>query len=187
MTEEFTKLPDNLPAPHDDGEANHLLKMHIPGIVLPSTVKDSLDISKIDARYTILYFFPTMKVPGSPLPADWSNIPGARGCTPQNIAFNEHGADFQRYDAVSIGVSTQSIDELIQLSALRSFSQPLVSDSDLEFQQKLGVPTFQIEENTFYKRLTLIIQESKIIKVFYPVFPPDTHVLKILEWLENNN
>jgi len=37
-----------------------------------------------------------------------------------------------------------------------------------------------------YKRLTLIVKESKVIKVFYPVFPPDKHIFDILEWLDDN-
>ncbi len=72
------------------------------------------------------------------------------------------------------------------MSSLRKLSQPLLSDSNLEFQEKLKIPTFQVENNTMYKRLTLIVKESKIIKVFYPVFPPDRHIFEILEWLENN-
>ncbi|MBA4717826.1 MAG: redoxin family protein [Nitrosopumilus sp.] len=62
----------------------------------------------------------------------------------------------------------------------------LVSDTKLEFQKRLNVPTFDVEDKTVYKRLTLVIKNSKIIKVFYPVFPPDKHIFEILEWLENN-
>ena len=43
------------------------------------------------------------------------------------------------------------------------------------------------EDKTMYKRVTLIVKESKIIKVFYPIFPPDKHIFDILEWLKNNS
>ena len=121
------------------------------------------------------------------LPSGWNEIPGARGCTPQNITINERREDLLKYDATPIGISTQPIDELSKLSAIREFSQVILSDNSLKFQEKLNIPTFQVENNTMYKRLTLILKESKIVKVFYPVFPPDKHIFEILEWLENNH
>lgn len=187
MSDDFTKLPFYLPKPKDDGRTNQLLRRQIPDIILPSTKEDFLDFSNIDRKYGVLYFFPMMGMPGKDLPLGWNEIPGARGCTPQNISFNEHNAELERFDAVAIGISSQSIYELEQLCSLRKLSQTLISDSKLEFQKKLNVPTFEVEGKTMYKRLTLIIKNSKIIKVFYPVFPPDKHIFKILEWLKNDS
>ena len=34
------------------------------------------------------------------------------------------------------------------------------------------------------KRLTLIVSHGRIEKVFYPVFPPDTHAVEVLHWLQ---
>ena len=118
---------------------------------------------------------------------EWDNIPGARGCTPQNIAINEHIKDLLKYGAIPIGISTQPIDELSKISSSRDFSQIILSDNDLKLQQKLNIPTFQFENKTMYKRLTLILKKSKIIKVFYPIFPPDIHIFEILKWLETNS
>lgn len=120
-------------------------------------------------------------ITGEAIPSsEWNDIPGARGCTPQNISMSNHSNDLQRYDAISIGISTQPINELTKVSSLRKFLQPLVSDSDLEFQEKLNIPTFQFENKMMYKRLTLIVQKSRIVKVFYPIFPPDKHIFEIL-------
>jgi len=186
MNEDLTKLPKDLSIPQDDGTTKHLLGMSMPEITLQSSTGHSLNVNKIDHKFTILYFFPMMWIPGKNLPLGWNNIPGARGCTPQSITINEHKDDLLKYDAKPIGVSTQSIDELIQLSSLRNFSQPLISDNNLKFQEALSIPTFSVENKIMYKRLTLIIQQSKIIKVFYPIFPSDKHIFKILEWLANN-
>jgi len=188
MTEEFTKLPDGLPQPDDDEASDHLLGMIIPDIILPSTIDSALDFSKIYRCYKVLYFFPMIAIRGENEPSSgWNDIPGARGCTPQNISMSKYSDDLQKYDAISIGISTQPINELTKVSSLRKFVQPLVSDSDLEFQEKLNIPTFQFENKMMYKRLTLIVQESRIVKVFYPIFPPDNHIFEILEWLENNS
>jgi len=186
MNDEFTKLPDNLPQPNDDSSCDHLLGRTIPNIILTST-KGHVELFRINTQYMVLYFFPMMALPEKSLPSGWNDIPGARGCTPQNIAINEHIKDLQKYNASPFGISTQSIDELTKLSLLRKFSQPLISDSGLIFQEKLSIPTIQVENMTMYKRLTLIVKDSKIIKVFYPIFPPDKHIFEILKWFEINS
>ena len=186
MNKDLTKLPDNLPQPDDDWKSDHLVGIIIPSITLTST-KGKVDLSKVNTQYMVLYFFPMMAVPEKTLPSGWNNIPGARGCTPQNITINEHIEDLQKYDVRVCGISTQSIDELTELSSLRKFSQLLISDSSLKFQENLQIPTFHVENKTMYKRLTLIVKNSKIVKVFYPVFPPDKHIFEILKWFETNS
>ena len=188
MEEDFTTLPDGLPQPIDDGASDHLLGMTIPDMTLPSTKNLTLDISKICSHYKVLYFFPMIAVPGENVPSlEWNDVPGARGCTPQNISISDHGKDLKRYDTVSIGISTQPISELIKASSLRKLSQPLISDKDLKFHKSLRMPTFQFKNEIMYKRLTLIVRESRIVKVFYPIFPPDKHIFEILRWLEKNS
>ena len=36
---------------------------------------------------------------------------------------------------------------------------------------------------TLYKRLTLVAENARIVKVFYPVFPPDANAGDVLAWL----
>ncbi len=36
------------------------------------------------------------------------------------------------------------------------------------------------------KRLTLVIDDGRISKVFYPVFPPDRSAQDVIEWLEQD-
>ncbi len=185
MNDEFTKLPDNIPIPENDGTTNHFLGRQIPDIILPSTKDSFFDLSNINRQYGILYFFTMMSIPGKNLPLNWNDIPGARGCTPQNISFSENNTTLEKFDAISIGISSQPIYDLEQLSSIRKLSQILVSDSKFEFQKRLNIPTFNVEDKKMYKRLTLIVKDSKIIKVFYPIFPPDKHIFEILKWLES--
>ncbi len=177
-------LPKNLPEPENDKDADHLQDMIIPKIVLPSTTEDDLDITKINTSYLILYFFPRMMIPGEDIPSGWNDIPGARGCTPQNITISKYSRELKKYDTVSIGISTQKIEELVELSTLRDFSHSLVSDNKLKFQEKIRIPVFSFNNKTMYKRLTLIVKNAKIIKVFYPIFPPDKHIFEVLKWFE---
>jgi peroxiredoxin len=43
-----------------------------------------------------------------------------------------------------------------------------------------------VEAKTLLKRLTLILSGAEIIKVFYPVFPPDKNAEEVIEWLSKN-
>jgi peroxiredoxin len=73
---------------------------------------------------------------------------------------------------------------MVDMSGAREhISFPLLSDEDLRLGSALGLPTFEAEGRTFYKRLTLIAVEARIVKVFYPVFPPDRDAGEVLAWL----
>jgi hypothetical protein len=37
--------------------------------------------------------------------------------------------------------------------------------------------------HTLYKRLALVSQAGQIVKVFYPVFPPDRNAADVVAWL----
>ncbi|MEK7875158.1 MAG: redoxin family protein, partial [Pseudomonadota bacterium] len=59
----------------------------------------------------------------------------------------------------------------------------LLSDEKLEFAQALRLPTFDVEGMKLIKRITLIVRDGRIVKVFYPVFPPDRNADEVIEWL----
>ena len=46
-----------------------------------------------------------------------------------------------------------------------------------------GLPTFEVEGRTLYRRLTFVAAQGRIVKVFYPVFPPDRDAGEVLAWL----
>jgi peroxiredoxin len=47
----------------------------------------------------------------------------------------------------------------------------------------MSLPTFQTDEMTLLKRLTLIIDDGEVVHVFYPVFPPDRNASNVIDWL----
>ena len=50
----------------------------------------------------------------------------------------------------------------------------------------LRLPTMQVAGMTLIKRMALVIDDARITKVFYPVFPPDRNAGDVLAWLEQN-
>ena len=81
------------------------------------------------------------------------------------------------------GLSAQDRD--YQREAVERLRLPfeLLSDSELEFANSLKLPTFEIASLKLIKRLTLIIRDGRIEKVFYPVFPPDKNASEVINWL----
>ncbi|HXR12651.1 MAG TPA: hypothetical protein VN770_10165, partial [Gaiellaceae bacterium] len=58
-----------------------------------------------------------------------------------------------------------------------------ISDPERELGAALGLPMFEIAGLTLYKRITLVAEDARIVKVFYPVFPPDANAGDVLAWL----
>jgi peroxiredoxin len=48
---------------------------------------------------------------------------------------------------------------------------------------RLRLPTFTVAGMELFKRLTLVAEDGRIAKVFYPVFPPDRNADEVLAWL----
>jgi peroxiredoxin len=176
------ELPANLPVPQDDGACDHLPAMGIPSLRLESTAGRVIDLSAFSGR-TVVYAYPRTGRPDVEMPKGWNDIPGARGCTPESCAFRDHFQELQALGANVFGLSTQESD--YQREAVKRLHLPfeLLSDSDLAFARALRLPTFEIEGMTLIKRLTLILRDGSIEKVFYPVFPPDSHAEEVTAWL----
>ncbi len=179
-------LPHGLPAPVDDGAADHLPGMAIPPVALIASDgrKVRLDHPGPSAR-TVLYAYPRTGRPGEdPLVADWDLVPGARGCTPESCAFRDHHVDLRAAGADVFGLSTQDGD--YQREAVQRLQLPfaLLSDSDLQLTHALRLPTFDAAGETLLKRITLVLSGGAIEHAFYPIFPPDRHAGEVLAWLQ---
>jgi peroxiredoxin len=180
------ELPKNLPVPQDDGACAHLAGSKLPAIALRSTAGASVDLSRLSGR-TVVYCYPRTGKPDQEMPEGWNAIPGARGCTPQSCAFRDHYQELKRAGAAQVyGLSAQ--DTAYQREAVERLHLPfeLLSDEKLEFARALRLPTFEVAGITLIKRLTLIIDDGVVTKVFYPVFPPDANAAEVERWLLAN-
>ncbi len=183
MSNDFTSLPPDLPAPEDDGAAEHLPGVALPSLCLPATIGDRLDLADLARDRLVAYLYPRTGTPGQPSPDGWDDIPGARGCTPQSCAYRDSLAEFERLGANLVGISAQGGDEQRGFAAREHIPFPLLSDPGLELAEAIGLPTFAADGMTLYRRLTLVAEAGEIVKVFYPVFPPDRDATAALAWL----
>jgi peroxiredoxin len=59
----------------------------------------------------------------------------------------------------------------------------VLSDQYLAFAHALRLPVFQAAGMQLIKRLTLIAWDRKVVAVKYPVFPSNSDVPWVLDWL----
>lgn len=183
-------LPKNLPAPVDDGAADHLEGSEVPReVALLATAGSShVNIGSLEGR-TILYAYPLTGRPGHmhKLPPGWDMIPGARGCTPQSCGFRDHFAELQGLGAHRVfGLSTQSTKYQSEMAERLQLPFPVLSDEEMALTRALRLPTFEASGQTLLRRMTLVIDDGRITHVFYPVFPPDANAREVVEWLKHH-
>lgn len=181
--ERLTELPKDLPMPIDDGAGDRLLGEFLPSITLPSTQGKQIDLSVIPGD-VVLYCYPMTGRPDLPLPTGWDEIPGARGCTPQSCAFRDLHHELNELGAQVFGLSTQSTEYQREAADRLHLPFELLSDADLSFANALKLPMFEIDRQQLIRRVTLIVNAGRIVKVFYPVFPPDRNADEVIMWLK---
>ena len=171
-------LPPDLPVPEDDGAADHLAGLELPSLVLDSS-NGPVDV----AAFNVLYVYPRSGKPGVPSLPGWDHVPGARGCTPQSCAFRDHAAELAELGATVAGLSAQTLEDQVEFAERNHMPFPVIADPELQLGAALQLPTFEIAGHTLYKRLALVSENRRIVKVFYPVFPPDRNAGDVLAWL----
>jgi peroxiredoxin len=177
-------LPNDLPVPEDDGACDHLPGRQLPELELVTTTGGDVNLADLGSgRTAVLFIYPRTGRPDEPLPPGWDLIPGARGCTPQSCAFRDLHGEFAARGVRVIGLSAQSTDDQLEFAERVHLQFPLLSDTGLELARALDLPTFEAAGMALYRRVTLVIRDGEVAKVFYPVFPPDRNAAKVLAWL----
>ena len=176
-----------IPAPEDDGGAQHLTGMAVPDVALAATDGTQVSLAKVPGR-VVVFAYPRTGVPGqvSPVP-DWDTIPGARGCTPQACAYRDLHKELTAAGATRVlGLSTQDTAYQREAAARLHLPFPLLSDEKLMLARAMRLPVMEAGGMTLTRRLALIVDDGRITKVFYPVFPPDRNAGDVLAWLQQN-
>ena len=175
-----------IPEPKLDFNLEHLNQLIIPDLKLNSTDDTTVSLSNLKG-ITVIYVYPMTGVPGKELPEGWDEIPGARGCTPQSCSFRDNFSKLKKLGVNNIfGLSTQSTEYQKELATRLHLPYPILSDEKLEFSKKLKLPMFKVLKMNLLKRITLILKDNKIIKYFYPIFPPTKNIEDVINFFETS-
>lgn len=150
----------------------HIKNALLPDHAFATTTNETVNLSAL-AGTTILYIYPRTSPPeGKPIKG-WDTIPGARGCAPQNCGFRDHFAELKEAGADQVfGLSTQSAAYQAEMAHRLHLPFPIISDEHLILKADLMLPTFEAAKMELYKRITLILRNAKIAKVFFPIEEP---------------
>lgn len=141
--------------------------------------------SRPPGRWLVVYVYPGTGVPGRPLPPGWMDHPGAFGCTAQSCAFRDHAAELDEAGADVVGLSAQPLSEQREFAARERIPYPLLNDAGFAVADALGLPTFALGGRRWYERLTLVLRDGRVEKVFHPVAEPAEHAAEVLAWLRS--
>jgi peroxiredoxin len=168
------------PAPADDGAARHLvLGTVLPSCPLPAHVGGFIDPGRLPGG-AVLFIYPWTGRPGIANPPDWDDIPGAHGSTPELEGIRDRFEDFLAAGVAVYALSGQSCEWHRELAERLAVPFPLLSDDGHRFADAARLPTFNAGADRYLARLTLVLDRSRIVRVFYPVHPPDTHAAEVL-------
>lgn len=186
MQRDLFSLPSDLPAPKDDGACDHLAGLEVPNINLSATTGQICNLKEISNKPTVFFFYPRTGRPEEPAPKDWDLIPGARGCTPQSCGFRDLYSEFQKRGINVFAISSQSTDYQQEFAKRNEIPFAILSDKDFELTNTLKIPTFEYNSMRLIKRMALFVDHARIVKFFYPVFPPDQNASVVLDWIDKS-
>jgi peroxiredoxin len=180
MADDLRTLPPGLPVPEDDGAADALPGARVPDVALPATTGGELSIARAP-RPLLVFVFPWAGRPGEPLPdPGWDAIPGARGCTAEACGFGDIHGGLRALGVDVAGLSAQEPERQAEVAARLGLPYPLLSDAEGRLAAAMRLPTFEAGGRTLLRRLTMLVRDGAVERVWYPVFPPDRHAEAVL-------
>ncbi|WP_434619888.1 redoxin domain-containing protein [Arthrobacter sp. A5] len=136
-------LPDNLPAPVDDGAADHLVGLAMPKLTLSATAGRKVNLADLGSGRTVIYLYPLTGVPGTDLPDGWDAIPGARGCSTEACDFRDHFMVLGDAGVENVfGMSSQDTYYQHEVVDRLGLPFPMLSDPTFALADALTLPTF---------------------------------------------
>ena len=114
-----------------------------------------------------------------------SDSGGAR-VTPEACAVRDQLSSFRLARVDVLGLSVQPAGQQRDAVERLRLPYPLLSDEQLQLAGSLRLPTFEFHDQTYFKRVTLIICRGRVEAALYPVFPPDQAAEQALAWPAKN-
>ncbi len=144
-----------------------------PTFKLASTSGKFIDSSKINSKYTVLYFYPKDDTPG---------------CTIETKDFNKLLPKFKKLDCLVYGVSKDDMVSHKKFKNKYKVKFDLLSDEDkksIKAYKTWGKKKFMGKEFMGQIRSTFIIKNNKVLKEWKSVKVKD-HAKEVLEYIKND-
>ena len=143
-----------------------------PDFTLPSTTGENVTLKQFKGKKTvILYFYPKDDTPG---------------CTREACDFRDQAAEFERFNVVVLGVSTDPMDSHRRFQEKHKLPFVLLSDEDAAVSKQYGVYK---QKNVYGKksmgieRTTFVVDKTGRIAQIYPKVKVEGHIQDLLNFV----
>jgi peroxiredoxin Q/BCP len=139
----------------------------LPHFIMNDENHQPIDISAINGKWLVLYFYPKDDTPG---------------CTKEACSFRDSFQELVDAGAVVYGVSSDRPDSHAQFISKYKLPFSLLSDTSGELRKLLGVPTDLF--GLLPGRVTYVFNpEGRLVHVFDSQFSPGKHVEEALKMI----
>ena len=107
--------------------------------------------------------------PNKGLPQNWNKIPGATGCTSETCTFRDNYEELIKLNAIPIGISTQTVEDIHEMTNRLLIPYDVLSDSDYSLMNVLSIPNFTNENKIYFKEL-LLLWKKILLKKYSTLF-----------------
>ena len=146
-----------------------------PDFSLPSTTGENISLKQFKGKKTvILYFYPKDETPG---------------CTREACSFRDQYAEFEKHNAVILGVSADSLESHQHFREKNNLPFPLLADEDATLSKMYGVykqKNLYGKKSMGIERTTFVIDRTGRIAQIYPKVKVDGHVQDLLEFVKED-
>jgi peroxiredoxin Q/BCP len=143
-----------------------------PDFSLPSTTGENISLKSYKGKKTvILYFYPKDETPG---------------CTREACDFRDHSAEFEKHNAVILGISTDNLESHQHFRDKHQLPFTLLSDEDATVSKMYGVykqKNLYGKKSLGIERTTFVIDRTGRIAQIYPKVKVEGHIGDLLEFV----
>jgi peroxiredoxin len=150
----------------------------MPSITLQRINGSRIGLQTISLGWVVFYLYPGTDETSA------TGIDGPIEDAAQHRAYCEREYRFRELGVRPVGISSQQ--HLEQLGTIREhhIEHLMLIDPDLVLAEVLGLPTFELAERSWYRRLTLLVHDGVIERAFYPVATAANNPGQVLTWLQ---
>ena len=119
---------------------------------------------------------------GSSSSRRWDETPRRARLHPQSCGFRDRSAELGAWARPSSALGADDRRPARGRGAARP-PPPRRRGSRAPPRRGAPAPDLRVRGRKLYKRLALVAEDGRIVKVFYPVFPPDENAAEVAAWL----
>ena len=150
------------PAPAAAAQQQPAVGSPAPAFSLPSQEGSAVSLDQFHGKWVVLYFYPK----------DFTN-----GCTVEAHNFQRDLAEYEKLNAVIVGVSAQDADSHQKFCTKEGLSFKLLADTDHKVSETYDstMPVVKLSS-----RHTFLIDPSGVVRKSYMDVKPDVHSAEVL-------